>query len=136
MRTRIIITLLLIIITPLVKADDIDLIKNCAAEAANQPFIGKVYVTRVVLNRALDRRWPSTIKEVIYQPKQFSWTGLKHDLNMEPKVIAECIKAIRIAKEIKTFDYTHYYAHNIVVPSWALKHKQKIIIADHTFIKL
>lgn len=42
------------------------------AEAGNQPAEGKQAVAGVVLNRVEDPRFPNTITEVIYAPKQFS----------------------------------------------------------------
>lgn len=44
------------------------------AEAGNQDLIGMRYVVDVVLNRVDDPRFPDTIEEVIYEPKQFTVT--------------------------------------------------------------
>jgi N-acetylmuramoyl-L-alanine amidase len=41
------------------------------AEAKGEPYAGKVGVAVVVLNRVEDDRFPDTIKEVIYQDRQF-----------------------------------------------------------------
>lgn len=40
-------------------------------EAANEPFEGLVGVAGVALDRVKDRRWPSTLRRVIYQRHQF-----------------------------------------------------------------
>lgn len=42
------------------------------AEAGNQSYEGKLAVANVVLNRVKSRKYPSTIKDVIYQPGQFT----------------------------------------------------------------
>lgn len=42
------------------------------AEAGNQSYEGKLAVANVVLNRVKSRKYPNTIKDVIYQPGQFS----------------------------------------------------------------
>lgn len=41
-------------------------------EAAGEPMEGKIAVAAVVLNRLKDSRFPNTIKEIVYQDKQFS----------------------------------------------------------------
>lgn len=53
------------------------LAKIAMAEAENQNVEGKMLVICVVLNRTWSREFPNSIKEVIYQPKQFSpiWNG-------------------------------------------------------------
>lgn len=48
------------------------LAKIAMAEAEDQDVQGKALVILVVLNRVNDDRFPDTVKEVIYQPKQFS----------------------------------------------------------------
>ncbi len=40
-------------------------------EARGEPYIGKVAVGAVVINRVTDNRWPQNIKDVIKQPGQF-----------------------------------------------------------------
>lgn len=42
------------------------------AEAGNQSYEGKLAVANVVLNRVKSEKFPDTIKEVIYQPGQFT----------------------------------------------------------------
>lgn len=44
-------------------------------EAANQPYEGKLAVGSVVLNRINNSRWPNTMTEVLYQPRQFTPVG-------------------------------------------------------------
>ncbi|TAH71142.1 MAG: cell wall hydrolase [Anaerolineaceae bacterium] len=42
------------------------------AEAGNQSYEGKLAVANIVLNRVKSRKYPNTIKAVIYQPGQFT----------------------------------------------------------------
>jgi len=42
------------------------------AEAGNQSYEGKLAVANIVLNRVKSSKYPDTIKDVIYQPGQFS----------------------------------------------------------------
>lgn len=48
------------------------LAKLAMAEAEGEDTEGKALVMLVVLNRVRDSKFPDTVKEVIYQPKQFS----------------------------------------------------------------
>lgn len=41
------------------------------AEAGSEPFLGKVAVAAVVINRVLSPGFPDTVREVIYEPRQF-----------------------------------------------------------------
>lgn len=59
--------------------EDLELLyKLCEAEAggSSEPEIG--HVACVVLNRVKCSKWPNTIKEVIYQPNQFSCVNNGH----------------------------------------------------------
>lgn len=42
------------------------------AEAEGEPFLGKVAVGAVIMNRLKDQGFPNTIKDIIFQPRQFS----------------------------------------------------------------
>lgn len=48
------------------------------AEAAGEPYRGKVAVGAVVVNRMKDSRYPNTLREVIYQPGQFAVNRMSH----------------------------------------------------------
>lgn len=48
------------------------LAKIAMAEAEGESYETKQYVVMCVLNRVFDSEFPNTIKEVIFQPKQFS----------------------------------------------------------------
>jgi len=53
--------------------DDYDiLIKIVEAEASGCGEIGKILVANVIINRVKHEKFPNTIKEVVYQNKQFS----------------------------------------------------------------
>lgn len=47
-------------------------IRTILGEAANESPMGQAAVAHVLMNRAADPRWPSTIQDVALQPKQFS----------------------------------------------------------------
>lgn len=54
-------------------SDDVKLLTQLVlAEAENQPILGQMLVADVVLNRVDDERFPNTVREVIFQPGQFT----------------------------------------------------------------
>lgn len=53
--------------------DDVaTLARLIASEAPGEPYDGKIAVAAVVMNRVNDSRFPSSIKDVVYQPNQFT----------------------------------------------------------------
>lgn len=53
--------------------EDIDLMARVVmSETSTQPFDAKQAVASVILNRYFSDKYPDTISEVIFQPKQFS----------------------------------------------------------------
>jgi N-acetylmuramoyl-L-alanine amidase len=61
--------------TPCMELDDADaylLAKIAMAEAEGEDTEGKALVIRVVLNRVASDEFPDTVREVLYQKKQFS----------------------------------------------------------------
>ena len=50
------------------------LAKNIYFEAKNQPLMGQLAVAIVVMNRVEDKRFPSTVCEVVQQGPTLAWT--------------------------------------------------------------
>lgn len=50
---------------------------NIYHEARSEPTAGKLAVAAVTMNRVASRHYPNSICEVVWQPRQFSWTNLK-----------------------------------------------------------
>ena len=109
------------------KADDLTWMAiNAYHEAQGEPFGGKVAVCHAVLNRAASRKL--TVKEVVLQPKQFSWANE----NKRPPIknyaaFIDCVKAAMTAEADRAQGDTlagadHYYAFSgpnaIKEPSW------------------
>jgi spore germination cell wall hydrolase CwlJ-like protein len=115
-------------------------LKNVYFEARGESFMGQIAVAKVVLNRqksnaaknyALSQNTVLSICDVVYQPKQFSWTNKKHI----PKAIptTEMYDAVHLAQKYN-FDATHY--HNLTVsPPWAKKMTLIATIGNHKFYK-
>lgn len=128
---------------------DFDILaRTIYGEARGEPWIGKVAVAHVVLNRMNDPRWPNTVAEVCLQRKQFScWNP---DDPMRPKVLAvdgatipfqECLWAAYSVLRGEVPDPTnganHYYAPSTInPPRWAQGQTPVRTIGRHRFFKL
>lgn len=112
------------------------LVSNCIYETANASEEEKIAVVHVVLNRVADKRFPSSIKSVVLQRKQFSWTNDIGRLR-EPTLNERraCFKAVLKALNTTPHPYNHYYLATINTPHWAVDQEYKTI-DKHNFLKL
>ena len=96
---------------------------NIYHEARGERVEGQIAVAQVTINRVGHDEWPSTICEVVYQPKQFSWTHLIED--QSPSEARAWSKARIIARDVmigNVDDPTNgavFYHANYVNPDWA-----------------
>ncbi len=107
-------------------------------EAGNQPFIGKVAVGMVILERVKDRRWPDTIRGVILQPMQFSCWNF-HDPDREPVSMSQDSWAavdLCLSGLVAPTGYNHYWNPKLCHPSWAASLTDRIAVGDHVFGKM
>lgn len=93
----------------LLTQEDRDLMLRCAAaEGANQGEDGMWLIMSVIMNRVADEEFPDTIREVIYQPHQFSVVSDGRIDNVEPTEAAEMalirIEEGQIAPELIAFE--------------------------------
>lgn len=112
---------------------------NVYHEARGEGSKGMRLVADVTLNRVLSSKYPDSICSVVYQKSQFSWTH-----NNRGSVISEpdaYRKAKRIATEAihrskdTSMGAIHFYAHNVIKPSWAYHKTKTVIHRGHTFLK-
>lgn len=112
-------------------------------EARDQPLAGQYAVAEVVMNRVMDDRWPDKICDVVFQPRQFSFTHDGKSDRMEAYTTNNPIewKAMKQARTVaeQVFNEghvemtsTHYHSLS-VRPSWARHYKQDGRIGDHVF---
>lgn len=59
-------------VIPASEADITLLARIIEIEARGEPYRGKVAVGAVIVNRVKDPRFPNTIRDVIFEPRQFS----------------------------------------------------------------
>lgn len=113
---------------------------NIYHEARNQSVDGQYAVAAVTLNRVKHKEWPSTICEVVWQNRQFSWTQDGKSDNPANKTSWKISKAIALhiiekSGENYSYDGALFYHADYIKPRWAnsmIKIKQ---IENHIFYK-
>ena len=101
-------------------------------EARGEPYLGKVAVAAVVLNRVASASFPNTIAGVVYQANAFTAVS-DGQINLTPD--AESIRAAREA--MNGWDPTggalYYYNPAIATSSWIYSRKVVAVIGKHYF---
>jgi N-acetylmuramoyl-L-alanine amidase len=109
------------------------LAENIYREARGEPFLGKIAVAQVVINRTQSSKYPSSICKVVFQQGQFSWTPMYR----RPRADNESKNIARLVMDgtyhINNFPAT-YFVHKSMKLTW---HVTKIrTIGNHSFYKL
>lgn len=114
--------------------------RNIYWESLHEPLIGQLAVAQIVHNRVKSKKWGNTFCQVIYQPKQFSWTNFKHIRNAKPKNAMQWERAKHSAMlfsrgvRVTNLDKSEfYYADYIKAPIWSENMKKKAKIGKHIF---
>jgi N-acetylmuramoyl-L-alanine amidase len=104
------------------------------AEAEGEPYAGKVAVATVIFNRVASDQFPDTIKEVIYQSRQF--TPVSNGAINTPAT-AEDFKAVDEAfSEYKQGAGSLFFYNPAIATSRWLDGKQTtLVIGNHVFKK-
>ncbi|MCM3766930.1 cell wall hydrolase [Neobacillus niacini] len=115
---------------------EIDLLARLVrAEAETEPYEGKVAVACVVLNRLESPKFPDTIKEVIYQKRQFQPVS---NGQINKPADEDSIKAVYEAlndKRTLAQDSLFFYNPVIATSRWLDSRATTIAIGDHVFKK-
>ncbi|WIV12269.1 spore cortex-lytic enzyme [Proteiniborus sp. MB09-C3] len=108
------------------------LAKAIHAEARGEPYIGKVAVGAVILNRTRHPSFPSTIAGVIYQPLAFTAVD-DGQINLEPD--EESIRAARDAINgwDPTYGCRYYWNPATATSTWIWSRQVVIKIGKHWF---
>ena len=145
---RVVVAILLMASSSFVIADEVKcLAQNIYWEARNQSIQGMYAVADVTLNRVKDKRWPSTVCEVVKQRKnaggkwvcQFSWyCDGKSDTpkSRERAVFNLCtmIAYVRLKSKDSVLPPDVYWYHtDSVDPYLADAYSHKVTIGDHHF---
>lgn len=113
------------------------LAKVIAWEARGEPYEGQVAVGAVVLNRLRHNKFPSTIRQVVFQAYQFSGVSLKNKNFVKLKTPDSCISAAKdaIAGQDPTNGALYYVNLNKVRPYWVDHFTFVKRIGNHWFYK-
>jgi spore germination cell wall hydrolase CwlJ-like protein len=109
-------------------------------EARGEDDLGQAAVAHVILNRVRSPSYPDSVREVVWQPGQFSWTeDGKSDRMTDLQAIQKAVDIALAVTRGKIKDPTggsmHYFAHKRVKPAWA-EAGFRFILGQHTFVKL
>lgn len=118
-------------------------------EARSEVMAGRVAVAKVVLNRAMDRRFPSNICDIVKQTRnraalhrcQFSWyCDGKSDVPYNPGAWRDSLKvaAAVLQKDANIPDPTDgalWYHADFIRPAWAQEYETTTIIGAHVFYR-
>lgn len=101
-------------------------------EARGEPYIGKVAVAAVILNRVKDPAFPNTIASVIYQPYAFTAVA-DGQINLSPD--DESIKAARDALNgwDPTYGCRYYWNPATATSKWIWSREVVVKIGKHWF---
>ncbi|HZJ58366.1 MAG TPA: spore cortex-lytic enzyme [Clostridia bacterium] len=101
-------------------------------EARGEPYLGKVAVAAVVLNRVADPRFPNTIEGVIYQPGAFTAVS-DGQINLAPD--DESLRAARDALNgwDPTYGAVYYYNPAKATSAWIWSRPVHLVIGKHHF---
>jgi|694.fasta_scaffold71388_5 spore germination cell wall hydrolase CwlJ-like protein len=116
------------------------LAKNIYWETSFEPLLGQMAVANVTYNRVLSGKWGDTFCDVVYAPKQFSWTNHKKLRNANPKNKAQWERAKHSANlftkgvRVTTLDKSQFYfAQYIKAPKWSKSMSKQAHIGQHIF---
>ncbi len=121
---------------------------NVYFEARGEKPEGQFAVALVTMNRTKSRHYPSSVCDVVWQKRQFSWT---HDgksdrpTDMRAWTLAKKIAQVTYqgysklsAHTRKALDLTkgalHFYAPGLASPYWAKVHSVTRVIGRHVFL--
>lgn len=114
--------------------------KNIYWETMREPLVGQLAVANITYNRVLSGRWGDTFCDVVYSPKQFSWTIFKKIRNAKPKNEKQWERAKHSATlfsrgvRVTNLDKSQfYYADYIKAPKWSKTMKREAKLGRHIF---
>lgn len=115
------------------RSEDVYLLARAIhGEARGEPYIGKVAVGSVILNRVNSSEFPSTIAGVIYQPLAFTAVA-DGQINLTPN--EEALKAARDALNgwDPTYGCKYYWNPQTATSKWIWSRKVMLKIGKHWF---
>lgn len=114
------------------KTDEYLLARTIHGEARGEPYVGKVAVAAVVLNRVKSSSFPNTAAGVVYQPLAFTAVA-DGQINLTPN--KDSIKAARDALNgwDPTYGCLYYWNPATATSKWIWSRKVMLKIGKHWF---
>lgn len=115
------------------ESNDLYILAKCIhAEARGEPYVGKVAVGAVILNRVASPDFPDTIYGVIYQPWAFTAV---HDgqINLEPEAASYQAATDALNGWDPSYGSLYYYNPNTASSSWIFSRQTTTVIGQHVF---
>ncbi len=103
------------------------------SESGNQSFEGKLAVGTVVMNRVESNEFPDTIRDVIFQKRQFSVVSNGKIHNEPSDESLEAAKDILEGTRVLDSDVLYFYNPDLVDGNWIETRKISTVIGDHAF---
>ena len=115
------------------ESNDLYLLAKCIhAEARGEPYVGKVAVGAVILNRVASPDFPDSIYGVIYQPWAFTAV---HDgqINLEPEAASYQAATDALNGWDPSYGSLYYYNPDTASSSWIFSRQTTTVIGKHVF---
>lgn len=115
------------------ESNDLYLLAKCIhAEARGEPYVGKVAVGAVILNRVASPDFPDSIYGVIYQPWAFTAV---HDgqINLEPEAASYQAATDALNGWDPSYGSLYYYNPVTASSSWIFSRQTTTTIGKHVF---
>jgi len=114
------------------------LARNIFAEAGREPYLGKMSVAQITYNRVKSGKWGKTFCQVVYAPRQFSWTNTDATLMKLPtgpnwKASIDAARAFRDGTRVAKLEGSNHYHATYVAPKWDKNMTQVAKVGQHVF---
>lgn len=114
-------------------SNDLYLLAKCVyAEARGEPYVGKVAVAAVILNRVEHPDFPNTIYGVVYQPWAFT-AVFDGQINLEPDEVAYQAAQDALNGWDPTYGCIYYYNPETATSEWIFSREVVVTIGKHNF---
>lgn len=102
------------------------------AEAKGEPYVGKVAVATVVLNRVEHKEFPDTVKEVIYEENAFEPV---QNGSIDDSANKEAVKAVQeaLTNQEKDDELLYFYNPETATSDWIFTREVIKTIGNHSF---
>ncbi|MDI9441758.1 MAG: hypothetical protein GX101_07980 [Firmicutes bacterium] len=103
------------------------------AEARGEPFWGQVAVAAVVLNRVKHPDFPSTVREVIFQPRQFEPVDNKAIYNAPNNLAYQAVQEALEGQDPTDGALFFWNPAKVSPKSWVWTRQVKLRLGNHVF---